>query len=237
MKNHSEQKVLCGVCGQEKDFSEVMPAEMVRPMVAEIIRKKNPDWKGAGYICLADLHRFRIEYIESLLETERGELSSLEKKVVESMKGQEILSENINTPFERELSFGERLSDRIAEFGGSWGFLIFFSLFLATWIAINTYALFTKPFDPYPYIFLNLIFSCMSAIQAPIILMSQKRQDAKDRLRSEYDYQVSLKAEMEIRHLNEKMDHLLMRQWQRLMELQKIQVQILDELLPRMSRE
>jgi uncharacterized membrane protein len=107
---------------------------------------------------------------------------------------------------------------------------------MTVWIVINTMALAQSPFDPYPYILLNLVLSCMAAVQAPIIMMSQNRQDAKDRLRAEHDYRVNLKAELEIRHLNERIDILLRHQWQRLMEIQQIQIDILEELASRKKR-
>jgi uncharacterized membrane protein len=94
----------------------------------------------------------------------------------------------------------------------------------------NSMSLITKPFDPYPYIFLNLILSCLAAIQAPIIMMSQNRQEERDRIQAEHDYRINLKAELEIRHLHEKVDHLLVNQWQRLLEIQEIQMELMDEI-------
>lgn len=106
----------------------------------------------------------------------------------------------------------------------------FFAAFLLIWIGINATVIFWKPVDPYPFILLNLLLSCLAAIQAPIILMSQNRQEEKDRLRAQYDYQVNLKAELEIRQLHEKMDHLLSHQWERLAQIQEIQIDLLEEL-------
>ena len=122
------------------------------------------------------------------------------------------------------------MADKIATFGGSWTFLICFAVFLCIWIGINSLALIMRPFDPYPYIFLNLMLSCLAAVQAPIIMMSQNRQEAKDRIRSQHDYQVNLKAELEIRHLHEKVDHLLSHQWSRLVQIQELQLELLAEL-------
>jgi uncharacterized membrane protein len=125
---------------------------------------------------------------------------------------------------------GERLADRIAVFGGSWPFLIYFGVFLVLWIGMNSLVLYRRPVDPYPFIFLNLVLSCLAAVQAPIIMMSQNRQETKDRLRSQHDYQVNLKAELEIRNLHEKMDHLLSNQWERLIQIQELQLELLSEL-------
>jgi uncharacterized membrane protein len=146
------------------------------------------------------------------------------------MKEHETVAADINAEFERDLTFGERLADRIADFGGSWRFIIVFGIFILLWMAINTVALLGRPADPYPFILLNLILSCLAALQAPVIMMSQNRQEAKDRLRSEHDYRVNLKAELEIRHLHEKVDHLLLHQWERLVEIQQVQLELLNEI-------
>jgi uncharacterized membrane protein len=168
--------------------------------------------------------------VRSLLESERGELTSLETEVVRSLREHEVLSSDIDSEFEQRWSFAERLADKIAAFGGSWKFLICFGAFLAVWMAMNSFVVMSRPFDPYPYIFLNLLLSCLAAIQAPVIMMSQNRQEAKDRVRSQHDYQVNLKAELEIRHLHEKVDHLLSHQWERLVRIQELQVELLSEL-------
>jgi len=157
-------------------------------------------------------------------------LTDLEKEVLDRMKQHEILSENINLEFERQLTPGERLADVIAGFGGSWLFIIIFSCILVSWVVVNSWVIIRKPFDPYPYILLNLVLSCLAAMQAPVIMMSQNRQETRDRLRAENDYRINLRAELEIRHLHEKMDHLLMKQWERLLEIQEVQIDILEEL-------
>ena len=132
------------------------------------------------------------------------------------------------------LTYGQRLADRIASFGGSWTFIIIFFAILFTWISLNLY-FFTQPFDPFPFILLNLILSCLAALQAPVIMMSQNRQEEKDRERSKHDYQVNLKAELEIRMLHEKMDHLILIQQQKLFEMQKIQIEMLQEITNRLG--
>ena len=142
----------------------------------------------------------------------------------------ELITKNVETTLEQKWTLGERLADKIATFGGSWTFLICFAIFLGLWITINTVVMVTRPTDPYPFILLNLILSCLAAIQAPIIMMSQNRQEAKDRLRSQNDYQINLKAELEIQHLHEKLDHLLLHQWERLAQIQEIQLDLLSEM-------
>ncbi|MFH5806163.1 DUF1003 domain-containing protein [Alienimonas sp. DA493] len=126
--------------------------------------------------------------------------------------------------------FCVRLADRVASFGGSWTFILSFSGVLAAWVVLNTVGLMAEPFAPYPYILLNLLLSCLAALQAPVIMMSQNRQEAKDRARAENDLRVNLKAELEIRHLHAKLDLLLTHQWQRLREIKQLQTDLLEEL-------
>jgi uncharacterized membrane protein len=223
-------KVICQVCKKHKSPHDVMMAELIRPSLAEFVKKSVPEWDDKGFICLDDLGEFRKNYVKEVLEDEIGELSALDQEVIESLQEHEILSSDISKQFERKLTFGERLSDRIAEFGGSWKFLITFGAVLLIWIAVNGVVIATRAFDPYPFILLNLILSCLAAVQAPIIMMSQNRAEARDRLRAENDYKVNLKAELEIRHLHEKIDHLLRRQYNRLFEIQQIQIELLEEL-------
>jgi uncharacterized membrane protein len=203
---------------------------MIRAPLVERIQSAFPSWSEDGFICHDDLNRLRGEYVQVLMEQEKGELSSLERSVIESLARQETLAENIEDQFQKKLSLGERLADQIADFGGSWTFISLFGAFILIWIVINTVLLIMRPFDPYPFILLNLMLSCLAAVQAPIIMMSQNRQEARDRLRSESDYRVNLKAELEIRHLHEKLDHLLQHQWERLIEIQKIQIELMNEL-------
>lgn len=230
MKGQVASSRNCAICGKPFALRDLVSGEIIRKEIAAEICKVRPDWSAQQFICKPDLTEIRGRYVHSLLESERGELTSLEKRVVRSLKEHEILSLNVDAEFEQNWSFGERLADRIADFGGSWLFLILFAAFLAVWIIINSLALLWKPLDPYPYIFLNLILSCLAAVQAPIIMMSQNRQEAKDRIRSQQDYQTNLKAELEIRHLHEKMDHLLSHQWERLVQIQELQVELISDL-------
>jgi uncharacterized membrane protein len=227
---HPAARPVCQICGRTKNRSELVPAAMVRAPLVESIRSAFPSWAQDGFICHDDLNRFRGEYVQALMEEEKGDLSSLERSVVESLAKNETLAEDIETQFQKKLSLGERLADQIADFGGSWTFISLFGGFILVWIAINTIVLLVRPFDPYPFILLNLMLSCLAAVQAPIIMMSQNRQEARDRLRSENDYRVNLKAELEIRQLHEKLDHLLQHQWERLVEIQQIQIELMNEL-------
>jgi len=226
----SAAPLVCDVCKKSKSPHNGMFAELIRPSLLEFIKKKVPGLDSKAFICFEDLGNFRKDYVKEVLEDEIGELSALDNEVIQSLEQHEILSADISRQFERKLTFGERLSDRIAEFGGSWKFIIMFGTVLIAWIVLNAVFLLNRGFDPYPFILLNLILSCLAAIQAPIIMMSQNRAEARDRLRAENDYKVNLKAELEIRHLHEKLDHLLSRQYNRLFEIQQIQIELLQEL-------
>ncbi len=221
---------VCQICGVEKPLSALVPGEVILPSLVEVIRKNFPAWNSEAHICLPDLNKFRKLYLRDLLAAELGELSTLDQDVIESLHQRELLSSNISAEFDQQFTFGERLADRIAAFGGSWTFILWFGAVLTFWIVLNVVFLATRAFDPYPFILLNLILSSLAALQAPVIMMSQNRSEARDRLRGENDYKVNLKAELEIRHLHEKIDHLLRRQWQRLLEIQQIQIELLEEL-------
>jgi uncharacterized membrane protein len=220
----------CAVCEKTFPLQDLVPGSAIRDVVVKEIVHDHPNWSPEGFICRPDLEKYRAKYVHFLLESEKGEVTTLEQEVLHSIRDHELLTKNVDEEFERKWSFGERLADRIASFGGSWTFLICFGAFLALWIGMNSIVLVWRPPDPYPFIFLNLILSCLAAIQAPIIMMSQNRQEAKDRIRSQHDYQVNLKAELEIRHLHDKIDHLLSHQWDRLAKIQEIQLDLLSEI-------
>jgi uncharacterized membrane protein len=228
MKEESSS-LTCRVCGKPTKNEELFPAELVRPSIARLIKKDHPEWDYKGSICLDDLNHYRSLYLAQLMKVEKGETKSLEKDAKKSLEEYELISENINDAYDEGLSFGDRLADKIASFGGSWKFIIIFGAILLIWIGVNSWLLLKKPFDPYPYILLNLILSCLAAIQAPIIMMSQNRHAAKDKLKSDHEYKINLKAELEIRHINDKIDFLLLKQWQRLLEIQQFQTELMEE--------
>ncbi|HEY1064709.1 MAG TPA: DUF1003 domain-containing protein [Pirellulales bacterium] len=222
-----EQTCECQICRQPKHRSEVFPADLVRPGVAAVIRKEHPHFTAEGCICLDDLNRYRSRYAREMLQTP-GRLASLRKSVVDEMGAEETgVKSDAENEFEQTLTFGERLADRIAAIGGSWSFLIFFGVVLVVWMTLNSLNWFGKPWDPYPFILLNLVLSCLAAVQAPIIMMSQNRQEDRDRVHAEHDYRVNLKAELEIRHLHAKIDLLMTEQWRRLLEVQQTQLDLI----------
>lgn len=218
---------VCQLCGSNIDLK---PAGLVRAAVAEVIKKDRGVWDEAGYICAEDLEKYRTKHIAELLNQDIGELSELEREVLESIKLEETVTRDALSELEEKLTPSEQFADRFVNFFGSWPFIGLFGVAVVAWMGVNTYLLIERPFDPYPYILLNLVLSCLAAIQAPIILMSQKRQDIRDRARAINDYKVNLKSEIEVRLLNQKLDHLMTHQWQRLLEIQETQAELMEEI-------
>lgn len=226
-----KKKGTCQITGKQFPGEFLLKGISIRKPVLSLIQKEHPDFNVNGYISLDQLNHYRQKYVQMLITRESRELNELEKEVLNKLKESDLLSRNINEDAKEGLIFGQRVADGVALFGGSWTFIIIFFLFLFLWMIINVFVFVSKPFDPYPFILLNLVLSCIAAIQAPIIMMSQNRQESKDRLRSQNDYQVNLKSELEIRVLNEKIDHLINHQVMRLMEVQDMQMEYLEELL------
>lgn len=223
-------KKTCQICGRDSSKVEILSGVIIRPAVGELIKSTFSNWDSEGFICIEDLRKFRSEYLIKIMHDEKGELTTLEKDVIEKMTDYEIISSDIEKDFTSDFTFGERVSDKIATFGGSWKFIFIFAFVLFVWIGINSYILLSRPFDPYPFILLNLILSCIAAIQAPVIMMSQNRQESRDRKRAEADYKINLKSELELRQLHQKVDHLLIQQWERMVEIQELQLEVLEEL-------
>ena len=221
---------------KEYPRSEMISGRSIRATVINEIKKDYPAFNEDQFISLSEMNFYRTRYIENALKEELGSLTHLEHDVIESIRKGELIAEDIDETLSQNLTPGQRLSDKIADFGGSWMFIITFMTFILFWLLTNVYVLTMKPFDPYPFILLNLILSCIAALQAPIIMMSQNRLEEKDRERSKHDYKVNLKAELEIRMLNEKVDHLLMNQQQKLLEIQQIQIEMMNDIMNEISR-
>jgi len=233
MSPDSSKTVQCQICGESKPLSGVLPLRLVRDAVAQMMRKEHPSLADDGYVCLTDVNLYRMQRVKQLVADEVGGLSAAEMEVVKSLEKQQVISTNVNQTFEGKLTAGQRVADRVAEFGGSWPFIITFGAILLIWIVFTSIGLMPRPFDPYPFILLNLCLSCLAAVQAPIIMMSQNRQEAKDRLHAEQDYQVNLKAELEIRGLNTRLEELLRHQLQGLLEIQQLRTEMMEELTRR----
>lgn len=229
--NRSGHGGTCGICGRSLPARVLTAVDLVRPQLAQLLDEGHPDWRRSSYVCRDDLAAARRAHVERMLREERGELTRLDRAVIDSIDHRGTLTIDTEADFAGRAGFGDRMADRVAAFGGSWAFILSFLAVLVAWIAFNSIVLFAADkFDPYPFILLNLVLSCIAAVQAPLIMMSQRRQEAKDRLRAENDYRVNLKAEVEIRHLHEKLDHLLVRQWERLTEIQQIQLELMEDL-------
>ncbi|WP_367870142.1 DUF1003 domain-containing protein [Luteolibacter sp. Populi] len=224
----------CAITGKEVEDREATPIAAVRPLLHAFIRRRYPELPEDASISRSALDELRSAYIEDALQNEIGELTELEREVIDSIRDRELVAERPETEEEqdRAYTFGERLSDKIASFGGSWRFILLFGGFLVVWILLNVLQLFDgTAVDPYPFILLNLLLSCIAALQAPIIMMSQNRQEEHDRKRAMLDYQINLKAELEIRHLHEKVDHMLLNHSERLMEIQQYQTELLQRII------
>ena len=227
-RSSSSNGGICPITGEAKPSRDLVILDHLHPAIVDRIRQDHPGLSATSRISRTAADRYRKLYVEELLRQERGELTQLDREVARSLAEGVTLSVNVEDDYSGRRTLGERLSDNLAAFGGSWPFLIIFGVLLAAWMIFNSQQG-QNAFDPFPYILLNLILSCLAAVQAPIIMMSQKRQEAKDRMRSLNDYQVNLKAELEIRHLHEKLDHLITRQWERLAEIQELQLELLQE--------
>ena len=221
---------------QEIQKGEDVKGQDIREGIFNLIKSNFPDFDQDDFITIAELNQYRRLYLTSLITQEKGEIAVIDKDVMEAIKNNSILSENIQDEIEAELTFGQRLADQVASFGGSWTFIITFFSFILVWMIINIWFLATRPFDPFPFILLNLILSCLAAIQAPIIMMSQNRQEQKDRQRGEHDYKINLKAELEIKLLSEKIDHLLVHQNKKLLEIQEVQTDYLEDLMKELKK-
>jgi uncharacterized membrane protein len=214
---------------------ETIQGQDIRPRIFNLIHDLYPSFTKDDFMSLDELNEFRRMYLSKLMEEERGELAQIDKDVLLAIKSNKILSENVEEEHENPLTLGEKMADGIAQFGGSWTFILFFFGSILFWILLNVFWYNNQGFDPYPYILLNLVLSCLASIQAPIIMMSQNRQEQKDRIRSEHDYQINLKAELEIQILSEKLDHLLIHQNRKLLEIQEMQIDYLEDLIKKVK--
>ena len=231
-----ENKVFVSlISGKQLNHFEAYQGKMIRPGVFSLIKKEYPAFGEDSYIGIDELAHFRKLYLNKLINKETGDLNRLEQDVLKAITENKILSENIEINLDDKFTFGQKIADKIADFGGSWSFIFSFFLFILLWIGGNLYILTTRAFDPFPFILLNLILSCLAAIQAPVIMMSQNRKESKDRMRNEHDFKVNLKAELEIRLLHEKLDHLMMHQNNRIMEIQELQTDYLVDISARLK--
>lgn len=196
----------------------------------QFILKTEPNLTSQSEISYTSLMNFRFQYINQLLIKEINTSKQFDHEMKHKIQNEQVHIKNVNDSLKNKETFGQKVADNIAKFGGSWTFIIIFILILAGWITLNTLPLFFEPFDKFPYILLNLALSCLAAIQAPIILMSQNREADRDRAEADNDYEVNVKSEVEIHLLHEKVDYLMNTKWQHLVELQQLQIELLQEL-------
>jgi uncharacterized membrane protein len=219
------------ISNKEFQIADKISAKTIRHSILNLIQKDHPHFTHDSNLSRNELNQYREKNISGYLNKEIGELSDMEKTVLTSLTDNTTLSDKIDGDDQQNLTFGQRIADKVASFGGSWKFIISFGVFILIWISTNIFWLVNKGFDPYPFILLNLILSCLAALQAPVIMMSQNRQEEKDRDRAKKDYMINLKSELEIRTLHEKIDHFIMDQQQELLEIQKSQIDLLNDIL------
>lgn len=224
------------ISGKEFPENERVSAKNIRQSLLHFINKTHPNFSKSCFLSIEEMNEYREKYISEFLNKKLGNLTEVEKQVIQSVSKNTMISTEVEED-EQKITFGQKLADKVAEFGGSWGFIIFFMSFLVVWILLNVFWLSNHGFDPYPFILLNLILSCIAAIQAPVIMMSQNRQEEKDRERAKKDYKINLKSELEIRELHEKIDHLIIHYQQDLLEIQKTQIDLLENILHNVKKE
>lgn len=228
------KKFKSDISGKEFPETEKVTAKVVRKSILDFIKVEHPDFENDKCMSVDELRSFRERYIAEMLLKETGDLSEMEQTVLKALNDNTILADKLDDEIQ-EFTLGQKIADKVASFGGSWTFILSFMAFLCLWIVGNVFILLNKGFDPYPFILLNLILSCIAALQAPIIMMSQNRQEEKDRERAKKDYMINLKSELEIRMLHEKIDHLLLHQEQSLVEIQKVQMDMMEDILKKIE--
>ncbi len=226
----SKTSFISDISKKEFPMADRIAAKVIRNPILSLIQNEYPDFNKSKFLSISELNRFRDKYISNYLVVEIGELSNFEAKVIGSLNEDKSLVNTVEDEI-GDRTVGQKVADQVAAFGGSWKFIILFGVFIFLWILANIYLLLNKGFDPYPFILLNLILSCLAALQAPVIMMSQNRQEEKDRERAKKDYMINLKSELEIRMLHEKLDHLIMHQQEELIEIQKVQIEMMNDIL------
>ncbi len=216
-------------------LSDKISGKIIRNPILVLMKKDFPEFTSDQFLSITELNLYRERYISNYLSNEIENLSELKEKISNELKEEDTSVSKIEEEVEIR-TFGQMVADKVADFGGSWKFIVLFAVFILLWILANIYILYNRGFDPYPFILLNLILSCLAALQAPIIMMSQNRQEEKDRDRARKDYLINLKSELEIRMLHEKLDHLIQNQQEELIEIQKIQIEMMNDILSRIGK-
>ena len=226
-------KVTCSLCGTPVEGRTLASPQKLEDRILDLIRLDRPDWDAKRGICPNCLEQYRAKKFVGYLEAEYRKLSDIEHAVVSKITRRGRVSKVVHQDFDAGMTFGQHVADRVARFGGSWPFIAIFGGILVVWMVVNAWVLARHPFDPYPFILLNLVLSTLAALQAPVIMMSQNRQSEKDRIHAQQDYEINLMAEIEIRDLHDKMDSLRFKQWHELWHIQKRQIELLEHLCAR----
>lgn len=229
------QTFISDLSKKEFPLTDKVSGKLIRNPILELMKIDFPNFNSDQFLSINELNLYREKYISNYLSNEIGQLSNIESKVIGEIDGYDSVVSKVEDEIEVR-TFGQIVADKVADFGGSWKFIILFGVFIVLWILANIYILLNKGFDPYPFILLNLILSCLAALQAPVIMMSQNRQEEKDRDRARKDYMINLKSELEIRMLHEKLDHLIRHQQEELIEIQKIQIEMMNDILSRITK-
>lgn len=235
-KTTQELKFKSAISGNEfKNESKIVGSEIRLPLLQFIINE-HPTFDKTQYIASSELVLYEEKYIKSFLDNELLHAKDFHKEVLDSVLNNNSFVNKLQDDDDAEnRTYGQVLADKVAAFGGSWKFILSFFVFILVWVSINVFQFTTTTFDPYPFILLNLILSCIAALQAPVIMMSQNRQEEKDRERAKKDYMINLKSELEIRVLHEKIDHLIIHQQQELIEIQKVQIEMMNKILNKIN--
>jgi uncharacterized membrane protein len=228
--SRASSKIACSLCKTVVDRRKLVSPQKMENQILEIIKGERPEWDGMHGICRDCVEQYRAKKFLGYLEAEYRKITDMEQALVSKIARGGRVSRLVNQEFEAQMTLGQRVADKVAQFGGSWLFIGIFAVILMGWMALNSWVLAQHPFDPYPYIFLNLGLSALAALQAPVIMMSQNRQAEKDRLRSQQDYEINLMAEFEIRDLHDKLDALRYKQWHELWHMQQRQLELLEHL-------
>src|SRR3989441_8364129 len=194
-------KLNCSLCQQPVDSRRLVSPQKMENQILEIIKQERPEWPGTRGICPECHEQFRAKKFLTYLETEYRKISDMEQSLVTKIARRGRVSKLVNQEFEAQMTMGQRVADRVAQFGGSWPFIFIFSGVLLVWVGVNTWLFAHHPFDPYPFLLLNLVLSPLAPLHAPVIMMSQNRQAEKDRMQAQQGYEVNLIARVEVRGL------------------------------------
>lgn len=227
---NGETKMTCLVDGEVYDLSEGLFLSDLSTSIRQRIKRDYPKAKVTDFICGHHLLTYRLADVDAMISSDLKQSQKINRKLTRALQSDDYEVTDVNETLSKSLTLGERVADNVARFGGSWGFIGIFVFVLIAWMVVNSLQLFGIHFDPFPYILLNLCLSCISAIQAPIIMMSQNRSADRDRMDAENDFHVNLKSEHELRILHAKLDHLSQNQMPHTLEIEKLQIEILSEI-------